>query len=486
MTSRRKNWPVWLLAAATILFVGFFCSANWFRQVNLVTAQYDMGNMDQVLWHTLHGDWFRMTSPVYGNLEPRTATHADFLLLLYLPAYALFPDPRTPLLLQVLAVASGVIPLFWMGRKRLGAPTASIIAVLYLLFPALEYAVTFDVHAVVLAIPLLLWVWWALTERRWWLYWICIGLLLLAKEEVGLTVAALGCFWVWRRGYRVPSLVTILLGIGWTALMLGWAIPAARHAPGHFAITYYADFGGTYPSILSSVLDHPMQVLRHLWRQENAALLYAVLVPIGVIPLVGLPTLLVSLPEFAVNLLSKNPNQQRIYYQYLSVSIPILFLAAVAGWVRLRRWLAAIAVRFPRWHLQPSVTVGVLLLALYGIWRWSPLPWTQHSADAMRTFSPSPYRQDVAVVRAMLLPSDRVAATNNLVPQFSQRNLIWGFPNALDQADAVIVLEGGTSELLPPKDISAKVRELSHNPGYTLLFRDRLFWYFRKSGTAQQ
>lgn len=94
---------------------------------------------------------------------------------------------------------------------------------------------------------------------------------------------------------------------------------------------------------------------------------------------------------------------------------------------------------------------------------------------------PSPYRDDVRTVQQLLLPTDKVAATNNILPQFSRRNLIWGFPNSLDQADAVIVLEGGDYEFEPKEDISARVRALTENPQFTLVLHHDAFWYFRKA-----
>ena len=133
--ARRIQRPTWVVIAATALFILFFCATNWARQVNLVTSQFDMGNMDQTLWHSLHGRWFQMTSPMHPVLELRSSVHADYLLLAYLPFYALFPDPRTPLVLQVLAVASGVIPLYFLARKRLSARAGALLVIAYVCTP---------------------------------------------------------------------------------------------------------------------------------------------------------------------------------------------------------------------------------------------------------------------------------------------------------------------------------------------------------------
>lgn len=468
--------PTLVVIIATALFVAFFGLSSWYRQVNLITSQYDMGNMDQVLWQSLHGRWFQTADPSHPNLVYRTTFHADFLLLAYLPFYAIWADPRTLMIVQLLAVASGVIPLFWLARKKLGAPVGALLSVLYLFYPAQLWGMTFDVHAVVLAVPIFLWAWWAATKRNWWLYYPLIFFALLAKEEVGLVVAAMGFYWFWRPKYRTMGIISMVVGLSWTALMLGWAIPAARHHSGHFGLEYYAAYGSTFTEIIKNVLTHPGQVLADLFGYSGMTIHRQLLLPLGLLPLVGLPILILALPELIINLLSNNPSQHQIYFQYMSVIIPFVFLATIDGWARARSWL----LRRPRWPLYKLLVVGVIGLAAISIYRWSPLPGTRHSYEAMRVFIASPYRADIAVVKQTLKSTDRVATTNALAPQFSRRDWIWSFPNDLDQADAVIVLEGGNFEVLPRLKISAAVQELRKNPDFTLVYNRGPFWYFRK------
>lgn len=469
---------------AIAAFVIFFGATNWFRQVNLMTSQFDMGNMDQALWHSLHGQWFQMANPVTGEgVQSRAAAHADFLLLAYLPFYAVWPDPRVPLVLQIVAVASGAIPLFWWARKKLGPPIGAFVAVLYLTYPTLEWGMTFDVHAVVLTAPLFLWAWWAMAEKRWWLYGLMAGLALLGKEEVGLVVAAMGLYWVWRTGYRRAAVASTLIGLTWSVLMVAWAIPLARQAPGHFALGFYSDLGDSYSSILRNVVLHPLFVLRGIFDGQAPELLRALFVPLALLPIIGLPVLLVAIPEFAINLLSNNPNQQTIFFQYMSVIVPFMFLAMVDGWARLRRWLERYRGRWsPAW-LRPLSTGLIVICAVFGVWYWSPIPWTKHSTEAFNAFRPSPYRDDVRKIQALLKPTDRVATTNNLGPQFSRRNMIWVFPNNLARADVVVVLERVNTNTALQAEISNAVDSLSKDPNWTVVYRRDLIWALRRIGS---
>lgn len=465
---------------AIALFVLWFGTSNWFRQVNLVTAQFDMGNMDQVMWHSLHGQWFKMTSPTLGELQSRTAIHADFLLLGYLPFYTLWPDPRTLLILQVLGVASGAIALYLIAKRKLSAPASAIVAIVYLLYPPLEWATIFDVHAVVLATPLFLWAWWAAERKKLWLSFSLLCLAALSKEEIGLVVAMLGIYWLWQPRLRPLAIACIVTGLAWSTAMVGWAIPHARQAPGHFALGYFSPYGENSKQIVTTVLTHPWRVFHDAFNVHSFSLLRALLLPVGLMPLLAWPILLITLPELAINLLSTNHNLQSIFFHYMSAITPFIFLATVLGWARLLRWLE-------RWPgvVPASKRVGLTMAivsgaALVSAWFWAPLPGMKHHYDAIKVFQVSPYRSDVQRVQILLRPTDRVAATNNLAPQFSRRDYIWGFPSDLDHADAIVILLGGDYELLPKDQMNARTKDLLNDSRFRLILHHQDFYFFRR------
>lgn len=477
----REHRPALIIIIAMILFVLFFGAADWFRQVNLFTAQYDMGNMEQVLWQTIHGHIFQMNNVASAGLVPRTMYHADFLLLIYTPFYALFPDPRTMMIMQVIFVATGAIPVYWIARKRLGQKIGALISIAYLAYPTLQWATMFDVHAVLLCAPLLLWAWWAATEKKWWIYGMMVGLAILGKEEVGFVVALMGVYWAFRRGYRTMGMITIAVGIIWSSLMFGWAIPSARTNSAHFALRFYSDFGDSYSTIIKNVLAHPQKVFTDVFGSDGRYLLTAILVPTILLPIIGLPILLIGLPELLINMLSNYENQHAIFYQYYSVVVPFVFLATIDGWVRLQTWINTYKRTAFRSLLFHRILVGLFVVgSLACVWFFAPLPATRSTSDAVKTFWPSPYREDVMKIKTMLPANARVAATNNIIPQFAQRDMIWGFPDDLQNADAIIVLEGGKAELATEEIISQHVDELLTNPAYTLTYHHDLLYYFTK------
>ena len=68
---------------------------------------------------------------------------------------------------QAFALASGVLPVFWLARRHTGDERlAFTLSLAYLLYPAVQFGALNDFHPVTLAVPLLLFMIWSLDEDR--------------------------------------------------------------------------------------------------------------------------------------------------------------------------------------------------------------------------------------------------------------------------------------------------------------------------------
>lgn len=472
--------PMFWLIVAVSIFTVYFGLTVWFRHHNLFTAQFDLGNMVQVLWQSLHGHWFQMIDPGSAMLVQRAGIHTDFLLLLYLPFYAIWTGPLTLLFGQVLAVASGAIPLFLLARKKISPAFGLTVSCLYLLYPPLHWAMLFDVHAVVLVTPLILWAWWAVDSRRWWLAGIFVGLALLGKEEIGLMVALNSLYWIWNRPTRRFGIAALVVGLGWSILMVGWAIPHARNAPGHFALGYYSAYGDTSGEILRTIVTKPWIILRDLVRPDSLHYYFNLLLPVGGLALLGLPVLLIAGPEIAINVLSNNGNLQTIFFQYTSAITPYVFLATVVGSAFAYRYLQQ-RLSAQRFHkIYRAAFILLLVSSAASVWRWAPLRGTKHNHDVAGVFKESPYRLSIDVLHTLVPPNERLSVTNNLGAQFADRDYIWGFPRRLDLAEGIIVLRGSDYEQVPKTEVNQKVEELLQDPAWQLIYHRSEIFYFRR------
>ena len=85
------------------------------------TGRFDLGNMVQAVWSTAHGRPLE-TTDVTGDQFVRLGAHVDPILVLFTPLAWTGFLPEALLVAQVLIVASGALPAFWLGRRWLGTP----------------------------------------------------------------------------------------------------------------------------------------------------------------------------------------------------------------------------------------------------------------------------------------------------------------------------------------------------------------------------
>ena len=118
------------------------------------------------MWSTAHGDFLSVTG-LTGRQISRLGAHFDPIVAAFAPLWWLWPDPRSSSSSQAVAVATGAVPVYLLGRRHLGSEWAAAgFALAYLLHPATQWLVLDDFHPVALATPLLLWAFWFLDSDR--------------------------------------------------------------------------------------------------------------------------------------------------------------------------------------------------------------------------------------------------------------------------------------------------------------------------------
>jgi uncharacterized membrane protein len=333
-----------------------------------------------------------------------------------------------------------VVPVTRLARLRLGERNGLLVGVAYGLSWGLQQAVAFDFHEIAFAVPLLAFSLESLVLGQWRRSAVLALPLLLVKEDLCATVAAIGVVLV-LYGRRRPgaSLVAIAAVVG--VLVLTVALPAFN--PDHT----YAYLG----SVEAAQTDPFSRLFTPGVKYATVALL---LVPTCFVALRS-PIVLIALPTLAWRFWSTYPTYWGTGFHYDAVLMPIVFIAFIDGlarlnasgaavpgwlglgwlplrwresrwlrprflqpdslrsaWLRSRRWLATAAV-----PVAVAVAVGLLLLG-------QPL---------RRLADPGTWRVPEAVsagkrVLALVPDGADVAASNRLAPQLTSRCRVYLFP----------------------------------------------------------
>src|SRR5574340_980426 len=172
------------------------------RYETFKAGAFDLGNMDQVIWNTIHGRFFQFTNQAIDWYGPptRLALHFEPIILPLSLLYVFHADPRILLVFQTLALASGALPAFLLTRKAIPAwpLLAPLMATAYLLSPALLGLNIFDFHPVSLATPLFLYAVLAREYRRYAWFLVACVLAASCKEDIPLAIAMFGILLIWK------------------------------------------------------------------------------------------------------------------------------------------------------------------------------------------------------------------------------------------------------------------------------------------------
>ncbi len=428
-----------LLIVATIAHFSWLAVA---RHQMFRSSAMDLGYTAQVAWNTLHGRPFEFTTyenaPIDLPLEQFRRTdnllgyHVELLLAPIALIYLLFEDPIALLVLQVVVVALGALPAFWIARRRLESGWAGLaIAAAYLLAPALNGAVLSDFHAVALTSTLLLFAFYFLDERRPWAFLAAITIAISAKEDVPLLVGMLGLYLLIRRRERRLGVVAALLGFGWFIVATRIIQPHYNGLTTSPFLHRLAIFGPSVSETLANVVQDPLLIVAWLARAASVAYLSGLLATGGFLPLASPLVLMIGAPVLAINLFSTWEWTYSEGAHYSASLIPIIIVAAIYG----AEWLARQAAR--RTGAPFQQTAGALAAVVLGVSLVHQ--WQIGLAPFARNYRPpiigEHHRLGWEFAR-LIPPEASVSAQANLYPHIAHRRRAYFFP-ALNDAEYV-------------------------------------------------
>jgi uncharacterized membrane protein len=448
------------VAAYAVLFV----FAAVVHHLVFGTARFDLGDMVQAIWNTLHGHFLEQTTPLSGHQDSRLGFHVDPFLLLFAPVFWVWSNPLLLSVVQVLAVASGALPVFWLARKHLASSRAGAqFAFAYLLYPATQFnAFTngADFHAVSIAVPLVLYAIWFLDEDRLVAFSAVALLACTTKEEIPLAVGCLGIWYAVRKGHRLFGFSVFGAGLALTLFNFLWVIPHFSPTGADPYATRYRGVGGTPNGIAHKLFTDPAAFLHAVASGHKAVYVALLLVPFLGLWLLEPLLILGAVPDLAINLLSNQSHQTTLQYQYTAGILPFLVAATIFG-----------AARFKRRRVELSLWVlaGAMAVAVF-----SPLVTLASDVRALGSPVVAAKAQAVRVIPAGV----PVSASDQLGGHLSERRYIYLFPLvgrskwiAVDTNDTTYIDKAGYRRVIRRYEASKRWRTVFSSHGVVVLHK---------------
>ena len=131
---------------------------NIFRYDNFDFGKFDLGNMTQMVWNTMHGRFMYLTDYFGTNLPRWSMSHVDPILVLFVPTFTLWQHSLNLVISQLILVIFSSILIFKVAELELRSKLAAFLfGISYLFYPAVGYLTAWTgFHGVTVAIPFFL------------------------------------------------------------------------------------------------------------------------------------------------------------------------------------------------------------------------------------------------------------------------------------------------------------------------------------------
>lgn len=400
VSSHRRGARVSYSLAALLFAV--YAAWSISRHQRLRTGGYDLGIFEQAIRGYAH-----LGAPVAPLKEPGfnlLGDHFHPILVTIAPVYRIFPSALTILIFQAALLAVSAIPITRLAMARAGIAGGACIGLAYGLSWGLQSAVAFDFHEVSFAVPMVAFSLVAIVEERWRSAALWAAPLVLVKEDLFVTLAAIGMV-IALRGQR----------------RLGAALIGFAAAAGIATVTLIIPFfnpSNAYAYTLNQLPSNQNPFQRLFTPAIKWKTLAWLLLPTGFfsvfssIAVVGVPTLF-------WRFWSTNPLYWGMGFQYSAILMPVLFVAFVETLSKLtffqvdirRRWAAGLAVAI--FAVVCTLVVPWQLKGLFNGKNW-------HLDQAV---------EDTRVILAKIPSGATVAADNHLAAQLTSRCTVYLFPS---------------------------------------------------------
>jgi len=349
--SHQSNQIFFLLFGTYIIVFGTLAAIRFMTfhtGYHDLDTSWDLGLFDQSVWNSLHGrllqNSFIPDAPNYlgKSFSP--------LLIALVPLYSIWASPIMLLIIQVVALGLVAFPVYWYAQLNIGSVWAVVLALSFFLFPGVQNITLNEFHDIALEAPLLAFAAFFLLRRRYVPFLISLGVAMLAKEEVAVIGLGLGLYILLvQRNWKL-GLALVLFCIILSASLLQIIIPYFRGSEFGTGFYYfssgqtgggggrYSYLGKSLPEISLTLLTRPDIVISKMIDPLKMKYLMDLLVPLALVPLIGIEVSAFALPTLAYSLLSTYPLQYSIKFYYFAPLVPFLFFGAILGIQRTRDW----------------------------------------------------------------------------------------------------------------------------------------------------
>lgn len=445
-----------------------------FLRHDAFASGFDLGNMDQTIWNTLHGRLFQLSGD--GAVISRFDIHSDIILILLAPFYLIWNNVKMLLLIQSVTIASGAIPVYLLGRHVLKDRILALAFVcIYLCNTGQQWTNLYDFHPVVFAQIGLLWAVYCVLNKKWKWYAVALFVALASKETVGLSVFVMGVLMIVFQKDKRAGFATAFVGFAWFVVMTFIVMRLFSMGHRHWALSWYTANEETVPEVFTL-----KNLFFRLVQSGEAHKYYRLLLqPFGPLPLLGIPWLVASAAETLINVMSNHGQMRSINLHYDALILPWLLLSSMVGVSYVARAIGFVRASIVR-PLTYLLVLVILGFTVHTYYYYGPLPIT----PACWCYVYQVSEEDRAFDRLLntIPESAVVSASGEIRPHITHREQAYTVPTATDSAQYIAIINQNRTI----GDYDAKsyeislIKDLKNMPNFELIAAYKHLYLFKR------
>ncbi|MEC4892306.1 MAG: DUF2079 domain-containing protein [Oscillatoria sp. PMC 1051.18] len=339
-----------LVVAAAIAFFLLTLFLTLHRHYSFYSS-YDQGIFNQVFWNNLHGRFFQSslssqlsTNVVHNDELPtvyyhRLGQHFTPALLTWLPIYALFPNPATLTVLQVIFVTAAGLVLYALARQYLAPNLAGLITISFYCANAILGPTLANFHDLS-QIPLFFFTLLLAMEKRWWWLFAIFAILILAvREDSAVILFGIGVYMVVSKRFPRLGLAVCTLSFSYILFLTNLIMPlfsddiSQRFMLEKFGQYVEGDEASTL-EIIGGMISQPWLLLVELVTPVDRTFNYLLghWLPLAFIPAIAPNAWIIAGFPLMKLFLAKGQSVLAINIRYAMTVVPGLFYGTIIWW----------------------------------------------------------------------------------------------------------------------------------------------------------
>lgn len=468
----------------------FFSKLAITNHHGLGTRTVDLGYYDNIFYQSIHGNFLGCSLIKGGN---HATAHFDPLLVILSPLYLIYPRAEMILVLQSVWLAAGVFPIYLLAKSVLKSRWAGVLlALAYVLYPAMQGANMYEFHSLTLLTPIILWVMYFLETGAMKRYWFMTAVALLCREDVALVMCFIGIYSIITKRPSAVRAGWITIGISVAYFLVAKLafMPSSAllnsGADSHSYAYYYSEMipnrngaGG----LIVSLLTNPVFALTHALGEAKILFVLVLFVPLAFLPFVARKSGLLLFYGLFFCLMATRTAVFQTSFQYSSLIIPFAFVLTTLGLDQLEQSNVIAARGLSGTRLRRALLGAVVVSSLLTSWKFGGFIDNDYFrggfSRVVRTLSPQQEKTYAWLSETIktIPPTASVSVTNRLGPHVSNRSKAYVYPGRSDFEYALV-----DEHDLRGKDLEAH-RALISSKGLMQLARKDSLALFKRGAT---